>query len=139
MTPEELIAVASEARARAYAPYSEFRVGAAVVAGGQVFTGCNVENASYGLTVCAERVAVFKAVSEGHQELVACAVVTDISPPAPPCGACRQVLHDFGPGMVMTLANLDGEQVQIPLSELLPHAFTAPQVLEKIKARHGGS
>lgn len=135
-----LLDAARAARDRAHAPYSGFLVGAAVqTADGSVFTGCNIEISSYSHTCCAERVAVFKAVSEGHHELVACAVVTDISPPAPPCGACRQVLHDFGPGMVMTLANLDGERVQVPLSELLPHAFTAPQVLEKIKARHGGS
>ncbi|MCP4807167.1 MAG: cytidine deaminase [Proteobacteria bacterium] len=135
-----LVDAAREARLRAHAPYSGFRVGAAVQsADGTVFHGCNVEISSYSHTCCAERVAVFKAVSEGHTELVACAVMTDVSPPATPCGACRQVLHDFGPDMVMLLANLDGECVEMPLKALLPDAFTPAQVLEKIKARHGGA
>lgn len=135
-----LVDAAREARLRAHAPYSGFRVGAAVqAADGTVFHGCNVEISSYSHTCCAERVAVFKAVSEGHTDLVACAVMTDVSPPATPCGACRQVLHDFGPDMVMLLANLDGECVEVPLKTLLPDAFTPAQVLEKIKARHGGA
>ena len=105
---------------------------------GSIHTGCNVEVSSYSHTCCAERVAVFKAVSEGHRRLTACAVMTDISPPASPCGACRQVLYDFGPDMVMILANPAGEVIEIPLAELLPQAFTPEQVLQKIKARHGG-
>lgn len=135
-----LVESARQARERAHAPYSGFLVGAAVQArDGTVYTGCNVEISSYSHTCCAERVAVFKAVSEGHTDLVACAVVTDISPPASPCGACRQVLNDFGPEMVMQLANVAGDCVEVPLADLLPMAFTPGQVLQKIKARHGGS
>ena len=136
---ERLLEAAEAARSRAHAPYSGFTVGAAVLtADGRIHTGCNVEISSYSHTCCAERVAVFKAVSEGDTELVACAVMTDISPPASPCGACRQVLNDFGPGMTMILANPAGEVLEVPLSALLPQAFTPEQVLQKIKARHGG-
>ncbi|HJN76982.1 MAG TPA: cytidine deaminase [Myxococcota bacterium] len=134
-----LLEAAEKARGQAHAPYSGFTVGAAVRAeDGSIHTGCNVEVSSYSHTCCAERVAVFKAVSEGHRRLTACAVMTDISPPASPCGACRQVLYDFGPDMVMILANPAGEVIEIPLAELLPQAFTPEQVLQKIKARHGG-
>ena len=134
-----LLEAAEAARARAHAPYSGFTVGAAVLAeDGTIHTGCNVEISSYSHTCCAERVAVFKAVSEGRTRLTACAVVTDISPPASPCGACRQVLNDFGPELTMYLANPAGEVIEVALAELLPKAFTPEQVLRKIKARHGG-
>lgn len=97
MTPAELLAAANEARRLAHAPYSRYRVGAALLTrDGRVYTGCNVENASFGLSICAERVAVFKAVSDGQREFVAVAIVTpDVG--ASPCGACRQVLHEFAP------------------------------------------
>lgn len=120
----ELIRLAEKARERAYAPYSGFRVGAAVLTSrGKVYTGSNIENASYGLTLCAERVAVSKAVSEGDSRIIAIAVVSDGRQPAAPCGACRQVLHEFGAGMPVILANLKGGVVMEDLSHLLPQAF----------------
>lgn len=135
---DALVDAARQVRERAFAPYSGFLVGAAVLSkDGRVFTGCNVEISSYSHTCCAERVAVFKAVSEGARELVACAVVTDVSPPVSPCGACRQVLHDFGPDMVVVLANLNGERREVALRTLLPDAFEPGQVLRKIRERHG--
>ncbi len=119
----QLVAEARDASARAYAPYSRFRVGAAVLAAdGTVVSGCNVENASYGLTICAERVAITKAVSAGHTQLVALAVYTPTEAPTPPCGACRQVANEFGPGMVVVCAGAAGQTVH-GLAELLPFAF----------------
>lgn len=117
-----LVAAAQAARERAYAPYSRFRVGAAVLAGGDVFAGCNVENASYGLTVCAERTAVFGAVVAGYRTIEAVAVVSDGPAPVAPCGACRQVLHEFGPSMTVIMHGGDRTDVR-PLAELLPVAF----------------
>jgi cytidine deaminase len=118
-----LIAQARDASDRAYAPYSNFRVGAAVMTDdGTVFTGCNVENASYGLTICAERVAVTKAVSAGHRRLVAVAVFTPTDTPTPPCGACRQVLNEFGPTLAVACAGTSGQSVST-LDALLPSAF----------------
>ena len=116
----ELIGLAREARARAYAPYSNFAVGAALLgASGRVYTGCNVENVSYGLTICAERVAVGRAVSEGEREFVAVAVVTQNG--ASPCGACRQVLSEFGPDMQVVIARAEGDEYEVySLQELLP-------------------
>jgi len=109
---------------QAFAPYSRFKVGAAVRgASGRIHTGCNVESASFGLTCCAERVAVFKAVSEGEHEIVAVAVVTDASPPAAPCGACRQVLYEFGADMAVVRANLSGERLDAVMRDLLPDGF----------------
>lgn len=134
---EELIAAARRAREHAHAPFSGYRVGAAVRAvSGRIHTGCNVEISSFSHTCCAERVAVFKAVSEGEERITAVAVVTGDSPPAPPCGACRQVLHDFGPDMRVVLANLVGERSAVKLSELLPNAFGAERVLRQIGQRH---
>ncbi|MCS7216520.1 MAG: cytidine deaminase [Candidatus Bipolaricaulota bacterium] len=120
----ELVRRAVEARARAYAPYSGFAVGAALLAkDGRVFTGCNVENASYGLTVCAERVALFKAVSEGAREFVALAVACGAGPCAP-CGACRQALYEFAPDLLLILADGEGRAWRTArLAELLPHGF----------------
>jgi cytidine deaminase len=136
---ERLVALAAQVRSRAHAPYSGFTVGAAVMgADGRVFVGCNVEISSYSHTCCAERVAVFTAVSAGCIALIGCAVVTDTSPPASPCGACRQVLSDFSEDMEMLLANLQGGLDRVPLSELLPRAFGPEEVLRKIRARHGG-
>jgi cytidine deaminase len=119
---ERLLAVALAAREGAYAPYSRFPVGAAVLAGGEEFAGCNVENASYGLTVCAERVAVFAAVAAGHRRIEAVAVAGDPAGATAPCGACRQVLHEFGPDMTVILSR-DGQPVMLPLASLLPLAF----------------
>jgi cytidine deaminase len=123
MTDAELVARAREARARAYAPYSRYAVGAAVLtADGRVYTGCNVENASYGLTVCAERVAVFTAVAAGDAEVVVVAVATRDG--ASMCGACRQVVHEFGPGARVLLAGPEGDPVETTVAALLPGAFS---------------
>jgi cytidine deaminase len=124
MTDDELIELARQARERAYAPYSKFKVGAALLADdGRVFTGCNVENASYGLTICAERAAVFNAVSEGVRRFVKIAVVTDVDDPVSPCGACRQVLWEFTSDLVIIMANLNGKQHTRLISHLLPDPF----------------
>jgi len=123
MTTEDLIAVAWEARERAYAPYSNFKVGAALLsADGQVFQGCNVENISYGLTICAERVAIGAAVAQGVTRFDKVAVVADTKEPVSPCGACRQVLAEFGVKTII-LANKQGS-VAFSLEELLPRAST---------------
>ncbi len=120
---EKLIEMAKKARENAYAPYSNFKVGAAILTeDGKIFTGANVENSSYGLSVCAERVALFKAVSEGYRKFKAIAVVTDSEPPAYPCGACRQVLWEFG-DMEVIVANLKGDVRVVKLSELIPEGF----------------
>lgn len=124
MTNEELIAFARQARSMAYAPYSHFLVGAALLTrSGKVFTGANVENASYGLSVCAERVALFKAVSEGEREFEAIAVVTEGG--CTPCGACRQVLSEFGLDMRVIVADLQGNWTEWRLEELLPASFSS--------------
>jgi cytidine deaminase len=130
---QELIAAATEARTRSYAPYSRFHVGAAVRAGGRVFTGANVENASYGLCICAERNAIMAAVLAGESRVDACTVVTDSSPPAAPCGMCLQTLREFTrapESLQVTLVNLAGEQRAYTLAELLPHGF-APEDLKR--------
>ena len=126
MVPETtLLAIAAAARSRAYAPYSRFAVGAALLTGeGAVFTGANIENASYGLTVCAERVALWNAIQAGHHRFSRLAVVADCSPPPTPCGACRQVLHEFSPAMWIVCAGLNGQKRIFRLSELLPEAFS---------------
>jgi cytidine deaminase len=119
-----LVAAAGAVRENAAAPYSKFRVGAALLAAdGRIFTGCNVESASYGLTVCAERTAVFKAVSEGVRSFRAVAVVTDSEPPASPCGACRQVLWDQCRDVDVVIATPRGVAARMRLSALLPLAF----------------
>lgn len=123
MNYNSLIAKAMKAREQAYAPYSHFTVGAALLGkSGRVYTGCNVENASYGLSICAERAAVFKAVSEGERDFKAIAVVTEKG--VTPCGACRQVLMEFGEDMQVIVANESGEYRVLTLRELLPEAFT---------------
>ena len=119
----ELVAVAREARDTAYAPYSGFAVGAALrTKSGRVYSGSNVENASYGVTICAERVAIFKAVSAGEREFEALAVVSETV--APPCGACRQVLAEFGLDTKVIIAGLDDSQEVHTVRDLLPIAFT---------------
>ena len=120
-----LVAAAREVQARAYAPASRFAVGAAVrTADGRTFVGCNVENASYGLTICAERAAICAAVAAGARVVEAVAVVTDLDEPARPCGACRQVLAEFGRDMEVVLAGRGEEVTQTSLSALLPDPFT---------------
>ncbi len=119
-----LVTAAREARLKAIAPYSGFHVGAALLtAKGEIITGCNIENATYGLTMCAERVALFKALSEGHREFVACAVVADTESPTPPCGSCRQLLWEFCGDVPVTLANLVRVIGQHTLGRLLPLPF----------------
>ena len=124
MTEKELIAKATEARKRAYAPYSKFLVGAALLTyRGKVYTGVNVENASYGLTVCAERVAVFKAVSQGESKFKKIAIVTDTDKPKSLCGACLQVLSEFAEDLEIVCATLRGRKKRYKLRQLLPQAF----------------
>lgn len=124
---EQLLNRAREAARHAYMPFSHFPVGAAVLsADGRVFTGVNIENSSYGLTVCAERVAVFKAVSEGARALLAVAVVCSASPACSPCGACRQVLYEFGPEMTVILDE-GGAPIFHQLTDLLPLGFRLDQ------------
>src|SRR5215218_659008 len=126
VTAEQLLVAAREAATRAYAPYSQFPVGAALLTDdGTVITGCNVENASYGLTVCAERTAVFSAAAAGHRTLVAVAVTAPRLAAVTPCGACRQVLNEFKPRdreLIVILDGLAGPE-QVPLEALLPRAF----------------
>ena len=130
MTDLELITLAKQAREQAYATYSGFPVGAALLGrSGKVYTGCNVENAAYPLTICAERTAVVKAVSEGEREFEAIAVVTATG--ATPCGSCRQVLREFaGPEgeLRVIVADLDGKSNSYTIQELLPHGFTPDQL-----------
>jgi cytidine deaminase len=117
----ELIKSACQARESAYAPFSGFRVGAALLSrSGRVFVGCNVENISFGLTICAERAAVCAAIAAGERDFVSLAVVADSSPPVIPCGACRQVLAEFAPALPICSANLCGDTYERSLTELLP-------------------
>ena len=123
----ELIERAAEARLAAHAPYSNFEVGAALLSSdGRVFTGCNIENSAYGLSMCAERVAIFKAVSEGANEFTKIAVVTDSESLTPPCGCCRQMIWEFASAATeVILANLTGDVRSFEIKELLPEAFDA--------------
>ncbi|WP_274376813.1 MULTISPECIES: cytidine deaminase [Fervidobacterium] len=119
----ELIEIAKEVREQAYAPYSNFKVGAVLVTkNGKVFTGVNVENASYGLTNCAERTAIFKAVSEGERDFDTLVVIANTDKPVAPCGACRQVMAEFGNFKVI-LANTKGDWIETTVQELLPYGF----------------
>lgn len=121
---DALIAAAKHARENAHAPFSNFRVGAALRArSGRIYTGCNIENASYGLTLCAERVAVFKAISEGERGFEAIVVIADTDALTPPCGACRQIIWEFCGDVPVILANLTGKIEQEKASKLLPRAF----------------
>lgn len=124
---EQLIQAAKEARQKAYAPYSNFLVGAAVYAGShKIYQGCNIENASYGLTNCAERTAIFKAISEGERKIEAIAIIGDTEGPISPCGACRQVMAEFcDPNTKVYLANLHGKTEEWTVDKLLPGAFNA--------------
>jgi len=120
---EGLVEAARAVREQAYAPYSGFAVGAALLAGGRVFTGVNVENASYPISVCAERNAVAAMVAAGGRRVDAVAVVTDAATPTPPCGGCRQCLWEFGPEAVVIAHTLKGDRARWALADLLPHAF----------------
>ncbi len=121
-----LVEAALAARERAHAPFSHFRVGAAIeYEDGRIYTGCNIENASYGLTLCAERVAVFKAVSEGAGKAVRVVVATDTEELTPPCGACRQILWEFCGDAELIMTNLKGKQETMSILEILPRPFDA--------------
>jgi len=121
---QKLIDEATKARMRAYAPYSNFQVGAAVEAeNGDIYIGCNVESASYGLTVCAERVAIWKGISCGEKRFSQIAVVVDTEDLTPPCGVCRQIIWEFCGDVPVILSNLEGKSETIMMSELLPRAF----------------
>ncbi len=122
---EALIPTALAARERAYAPYSKFRVGAALLAAnGTVYTGCNVENASYGLCICAERSAVIRAVQEGQRRFAGLVVATQSKQPSPPCGMCRQTLAEFAADLPILLVNAKGARMMTSLKEIFPHSFT---------------
>ena len=124
MTDQELVNLAFTMLERSYVPYSHFPVGAALLcADGAVFTGCNVENAAYGSCICAERTALVKAVSEGRRDFVKLAVAGRGGDYCWPCGACRQMLYEFAPGLAVLVARGDGDFVKTTLSELLPHGF----------------
>lgn len=123
---DDLIEKAKDAREKAVAPFSGFKVGSALeTVEGEVYTGCNIENASYGLTMCAERVAIFKAVSEGRRTFTKIAVVADTETLTPPCGACRQIIWEFCGDVEVLMANTDGKTETFRMSELLPKAFDA--------------
>ena len=127
---KKLIKEAEKARKRAYTPYSKFKVGAAVLSSdGKIFSGCNIENASFGMSVCAERVAIFKAISEGSTKFKAIAVIGDTDKPCSPCGACRQVISEFGEEILLVMANLKGDVKIKKIGELLPEAFGKKDLL----------
>lgn len=124
MEKKELIAAATAVRENAYAPFSSFKVGSAIeMEDGDVIDGCNVESASYGLTVCAERVAIWKAISEGKRKIKHIAVVADTEELTPPCGVCRQIIWEFGGDIPVTMANLKGKTETVQMKDLLPRAF----------------
>lgn len=124
---EPLVEAAKRAQKRAYCPYSGFAVGAAILVGdGEVVAGCNVENRSYGLTICAERTAVVAANAAGHRDLRAIVVVAPASPPARPCGQCLDTLAEFNPQIPILLVGEDGRREELVLSDLLPQPFTFP-------------
>jgi len=127
-----LLYAAREAMGHAHVPYSGFRVGAAVLCrDGSIVTGCNVENASYGLSMCAERVAIFRAIAEGKRQFLKLAVVADAPEPVSPCGACRQVMAEFFPDeALVVLGNTQGNSTQVKMSELLPRPFSASSFLK---------
>jgi cytidine deaminase len=121
---QQLLEAACAVRQNAHAAFSNFKVGAALeTADGHIITGCNVENATYGLSICAERVALFKAISEGFRAFVRIAIVADTPQPTPPCGACRQILWEFGGDLKVILGNLEGEKARHSLRTLLPYPF----------------
>ena len=127
----QLLEAARAVRLHSHAPFSHFQVGAALeTTAGRIFTGCNVENATYGLTLCAERLAVFKAISEGERSFTRIAIVADTAEPTPPCGACRQILWEFAGDLEIILGNLEQETGRHRLKDLLPLPFDS-RLLEK--------
>ncbi|HTP80833.1 MAG TPA: cytidine deaminase [Bacteroidota bacterium] len=132
----DLALAARRARLKAYAPYSKFRVGAAVLThDGEVYTGCNVENSSYGLAMCAERTAIFKAVSEGARKFRAVAVSAETQGFTAPCGACRQVLLEFAPNADVILINRDNRLKILKVNSLIPMGFTAKDLKSKTRRK----
>lgn len=132
MNRSEVIKKALDAMNKAYAPYSKFKVGAALLTkSGKIFTGCNIENSSYGASVCAERVAIFKAVSEGENEFELLVVATKTEEPSPPCGICRQVISEFSNDLPILLVNERGDVIETNIKELLPFPF----LKEKLEGR----
>jgi cytidine deaminase len=133
---QALIRAAKQAKRLAYAPYSHFRVGAAIkTRQGKVYTGCNIENSSYGLTICAERTAIFKAISEGEREFTAIAVASDDPDYCPPCGACRQVLMDLAPSVDFIMVNKEGKNKIVRLKDLFPYPFGPDHLPHRRKKR----
>jgi len=133
---EELIEAANVARTRSVAPFSNFMVGAALrTKDGKIFTGCNVESASYGLTVCAERVAIWKALSEGERDFTELAVVVDTEHLTPPCGTCRQIIWEYSRHATILLGNLRGQREELAIEDLLPRAFDARFLKEATGSR----
>ena len=125
MAAPDLVAEATKARVHASAPFSKFKVGAALrTRGGKIFHGCNVENCTYGLTVCAERVALLSAIAAGEREFDAIAVVTQSDEPGTPCGPCRQLMWEYCGDIPVTIANLKGKRIEYKLSQLLPYPFS---------------
>ncbi len=130
---EDLLEACRSAIKYSYSPYSGFRVAAAIkTSDGHIYTGVNIENASYGLTICAERVAVFKAVSSGHKRVVEVMVYVEEGPPIPPCGACLQVISEFGDNPVIHMASGDGRIVSRNLNEMLPHRFRGDRLGKRL-------
>lgn len=142
MTDQELIKIANEARKNSYAPYSNFHVGAALLGkNGKVYKGCNVENAAYGPTNCAERTAIFSAVVDGCRDFEKLAIIADSPEPAYPCGVCRQVMSEFCDDLKLILANNKGEYIEDSLANILPHMFSldiGEKHDRKIKQDKGG-
>ena len=133
---QQLIEAAKTARLQSIAPFSNFLVGAAVrTKDGKVYTGCNVESASYGLTVCGERVAIWKALSEGERHFTELAIVADTETLTPPCGTCRQIIWEFAKDATIILGNLRGETQVVSIRELLPRAFDARFLSAAAKAK----
>ncbi len=129
---QELYIAAKSARERSYSPYSSHKVGAAIrTSDGKIFSGCNIENSSYGATVCAERVAIQKAVSEGHAKITEVVVITDSNPPWPPCGMCRQVIAEFGDNTLVHTTNLVGDAESFKFADIFPRAFTPDHLLSR--------
>ncbi|WP_163537622.1 cytidine deaminase [Gracilibacillus sp. YIM 98692] len=127
MNKSELILFAQKAREKAYTPYSEFKVGAALLmTSGKIYEGCNIENAAYPVTICAERVAIFKAIAAGETDFDQLAVVADTKRPVPPCGSCRQVMSEFfSPSFSIHTCNLENEVKTVTMNDLLPYSFAA--------------
>lgn len=133
---EKLIEAANEARLRSVAPFSNFMVGAALrTEDGKIYTGCNVESASYGLTVCAERIAIWKALSEGERHFTDLAVVVDTEHLTPPCGTCRQIIWEYSKHARIILGNLRGQREELSIKDLLPRAFDARFLKEATGSR----